>query len=282
MSTAVGPGHELRRYAVPLQPKPFRLVVGTRPTQRWLLPGPDGEEQLATKAHLLAERPADVLLVRPGAEPAVQAMARLVAGTLPAGPDFAAGASAEAALVQAALAVQEDLCLMQRDSSGTWRLTAGCVCFPSHWRLADKVGDDLGGIHVPVPGYADRLAAATRQAFDRIADSDGVWERFNWILAADGELFHPDALPPVPVTPEQVPHLLWLRTERQTLRALPDDLGVVFGIRTFLTPLSDLTRQEGEALAASLTGVSEELARYRSALGYRDAVQEWVRSREFV
>ena len=280
MSTAVGPGHVLRRYAVPVQPKPFRLVVGTRPTRHWLLPGPDGEQQVATKVRLLRERTADVLLVQPGAEPAVLALARLVmaatgATTTPAG-------SAQAALAQAALAVPEDLCLMQRDASGSWRLTAGCVCFPSHWRLADKVGDDLSGIHDPVPGYAERLAAATRQAFDRIADSDDVWERFNWILTADSELFHPDALPPQPVTAAQVPHLLWLRTERQTLRALPDNLGVVFGIRTFLTPLSDLTEQERAALATSLTGVSSELARYRSALGYREAVQEWVRSRELV
>ena len=126
------------------------------------------------------------------------------------------------------------------------------------------------------------MAAATRQAFDRIADSDDVWERFNWILTADSALFQPDAPPPQPVTAAQVPQLLWLRTERQTLRALPDDLGVVFGIRTFLTPLADLTEQERAALATSLTGVSSELARYRSALGYREAVQEWVRSRELV
>ena len=52
--------------------------------------------------------------------------------------------------------MQEDLCLMQRGAAG-YRLVA-VVCFPAHWRLADKLGRPLEAIHEPVPGFGERLA----------------------------------------------------------------------------------------------------------------------------
>jgi hypothetical protein len=276
MPSAVGPDHELRRYAVPVQPRPFRLTVGTRPSPRWLLPGPDGPTQRELKRQLLIERPDDVVVVQPEAAGAVAALGRMVAA------EVSPGAIGETDVGRISLAVQEDLCVLQRDADGVWRLTAGCVCFPSHWRLRDKVGQDLDAIHTTVPDYADRLAAASRGVFDRIAGApdSGVWERFNWTLTADDDLFHPTPVPEVPMPWQEVPTRLWLRTERQSLRASPDGVAVVFAIRTFLTRIGDLTSTERAALATSLPGVSPELARYRSALGYRDAVQEWLRLRE--
>lgn len=293
MFTGIGPEHELRGLAVPVQPRPFRLTVGTRPTQRWLLPGPDGPAQLAAKRRLLDDHPDEVLAVLPHAEAAVTLLARMVADAVtpaaggPRGQGRRTGQGVErgeaVALLRAtALTVQEDLTLMQRDDAGTWRLVAGCVCFPSFWRLGDKIGQDLDAIHTPVPHYSDRLAAASRMAFDRIATGggQGIWERFNWTLTADDDLFHPDPKPPVQVSPDEVPRRVWLRTERQSMRAMADSRTVVFGIRTFLTSLGELTPVEREALACSLPGVSPELTRYRAALGYRDAVQEWLRRRE--
>jgi hypothetical protein len=52
--------------------------------------------------------------------------------------------------------------------SGLYRLTAGCVCFPSRWRLADKAGHPINDIHIPVPTYDDRLAPGMNRLFDRI------------------------------------------------------------------------------------------------------------------
>ena len=36
--------------------------------------------------------------------------------------------------------------------------TAGVLCFPSRWRLMEKIGKPLSAVHGPVPLYADRLA----------------------------------------------------------------------------------------------------------------------------
>ena len=44
------------------------------------------------------------------------------------------------------------LLLMPSGESGEFRLVAGCVCFPSSWCLAEKIGRPLSVIHDPVPG----------------------------------------------------------------------------------------------------------------------------------
>src|SRR3954452_13539789 len=64
----------------------------------------------------------------------------------------------EGDLERAALSVQEDLCVLLPDAGGRLVLAAACVCFPSHWRLADKIGLPVWDIHGPVPRYEDELA----------------------------------------------------------------------------------------------------------------------------
>ena len=43
-------------------------------------------------------------------------------------------------------------------SHGEPKLVGGCVCFPSQWRLTDKVGHGISFIHGPVPGLNSALA----------------------------------------------------------------------------------------------------------------------------
>ena len=64
--------------------------------------------------------------------------------------------------------VAEDLMLMERRPEG-WVLTAACLCFPSRWALADKLGRRIEEIHAPVPGLNDRLAPKISQFFDKLA-----------------------------------------------------------------------------------------------------------------
>ena len=35
---------------------------------------------------------------------------------------------------------QEDFCVMQAQPDGAYALTAALLCFPAHWRLAEKLG----------------------------------------------------------------------------------------------------------------------------------------------
>ena len=69
-------------------------------------------------------------------------------------------------VVAAARLVQEDLCVLVR--SDVWRLQAACVCFPSRWNLASKLGTTLDDIHRPVPIYDVELSRPTNAFFERL------------------------------------------------------------------------------------------------------------------
>ena len=47
---------------------------------------------------------------------------------------------------------EPDFLLLKADAAGTVRLLAGCVCFPSSWSLAEKIGHPIETIHGVVPG----------------------------------------------------------------------------------------------------------------------------------
>ena len=131
-------------------------------------------------------------------------------------------------LASAGLAVQEDLCLL-RHRADAWHLDAAFVCFPSRWRLADKLGRPLVEVHAPTEGYAERLAPRVDRLLDRLTERP-VFRR-NWFVHPDAALHQPDASSVDPVIPaSDVSTALHLRSERQTLRRLPSGW-ILFTIR---------------------------------------------------
>ena len=142
-------------------------------------------------------------------------------------------------MVDAALLVRDDLCVLAR-TEGTWRLVAAVVCFPSRWRLADKMGRDVLAIHDPVPGYRSGLGAPTTKVFDALTPR---W-RLNWTLLDDPALFQPAA----PAGGHQPGPDSYLRVERQCLVPVGDV--VAFTIRTDVVALADLPNDRAKAVGA--------------------------------
>lgn len=145
--------------------------------------------------------------------------------------------------------VQEDWCVLLPQAGG-YELAAGSVCFPSRWRLQDKLGRSLAGIHAPVPGYDERLSRPVDTVFDRLrADYPSV--RFNWSIVDTPNLFLPatDSETPIDstISIENAGDRLWLRIERQTLRRLPQTGGIVFGIHTAIQSLAEVKRDSEKA-----------------------------------
>ncbi len=145
-------------------------------------------------------------------------------------------------LDQAGRMIQEDLCLLRPQGDGTWVLAAASLCFPSRWRLATKIGRGLNAVHGPVPGYDPSLVSRVDSLMTRLASrasatahtkpSSVVWRR-NWFIHPDPSLFQPDRPSSEPIiTSDRCLDELYLRSERQTLRALPASGWVLFAIRT--------------------------------------------------
>lgn len=178
--------------------------------------------------------------------------------------------------------VQEDLCLMQYDpANNTYRLVGASLCFPTRWRLADKMGKPLTAIHAPVPGYEEELASTVDRFFERLRVEKPVW-RINWGLIDDPTLFQPTGhgrkgLNP-DITAENAGEKLWIRMERQTLRRLPRTQDVLFTIRVHIRPLHQLQSypERAATLASAIRGMPEPLRLYKSLPPFLEAVLAWL------
>ena len=166
-------------------------------------------------------------------------------------------------IVQGSLLVPDDLCLMER-TDDTYRLTAACVCAPSYWRLAEKIGRTLDGIHAPVPTLNDKLATSMQQFFARLPD-DVVFERRNWLVHTDPALYQPVSEKWHEIGAAEVATLI-VRSERQTLRRL-DAATIVFTIRVTCRRLGEVAdhRDAARDLRTALNGLD---AAERAAKGF--------------
>jgi dimethylamine monooxygenase subunit A len=278
---------------------PYRLAMGlhTLAPADWLETGPDAAGQMAERRRLLAERAAEVVAVLPEGVPAEHELFALVREHLPrcfpdrwrhVGAelvDLAGGERfpAEPAEPLATLGrmVQEDFCLLQASPVG-YRLTAAVLCFPAHWRLADKLGRPLDVIHEPVPGFDVRLARPVDRFFASLQAPRPVW-RVNWSLVDTPELFRPPEhrVRPKNIDAARAGEQMWLRVERQTLRRLPGCGDVVFGIRTYVDPLVEVTAQPevARALALRVREMPEEMAAYKGIASIREPLVAWLERR---
>lgn len=268
----------------------------------WIEPDERLVAELAEKEHLLRERHQEVFAVLPEAREGAAEVLELLTDYLPTrfptlyrreGNVFHNLATQQTwdlsladlhPLDLAGRLVQEDLCLMQREErSGVYCLVGASVCFPTRWRLADKMGKPLAAIHGPVPGYAEQLASTMDRYFDRLKADKPAW-RINWSVMDDPTLFQPTGhgrkgLNP-DITPRNAGEKLWLRMERQTVRRLPHTQDILFTIRVHIRPLRELARRPERAamLAAAMRALPEQMRLYKSLPPFIDAVLAWLDS----
>jgi len=176
---------------------------------------------------------------------------------------------------------QEDWCVMAPDDAGRWRLVAASVCFPTRWVMPDKLGQDLWDLHAPVAHYDVELGRPVDSFFDRLTPATGKW-RTNWNVVDDPELFQPRSRGQFastgPHAVEDVPELVWLRAERQTLVRLPETGAIVFGIRVHQDPLTSIAGSPEilDRLASSLRTMRPDTWTYKSLDGYGHEVLAWI------
>jgi hypothetical protein len=168
---------------------------------------------------------------------------------------------------------EPDFLLLKLDAEGRMRLLGGCVCFPSSWSLAEKIGHPIETIHGVVPGLNDAIGNQIHSFLSKLRP--GVaWLRANWGLSRSPELNqHPERKLPrldAYVGLEEV----WLRVEHQALVALPRTQGVLFGIRIAVHPLAALKEDQilAERLRRLLKTMPEAMASYKGIATARDRI----------
>ena len=286
----------------PFQPGAFRLSMGLMQLdlKDWIEPDENLVIELREKERLLSQQPAEVFAALPHAAAGSAEVLELLVDHLPtrfpelytrAGDQFNNLATDQRwnitqptlhLLDLAGRLVQEDLCLMQRNAATkVYHLIGASLCFPSRWRLADKIGKQLNTIHAPIPGYEEQIASTIDKFFDRLKVDKPVW-RLNWSLIDDPTLFQPTGpdrtRANVDITAENAGEKLWLRMERQTLRRLPRTKDILFTIRVHVKPLAQLATQPERAalLAAAVRALPQPVRLYKSLPPFIDAALAWL------
>jgi len=272
---------------LPLRPGPPWLSMGVHPLDlaTWLILDDRFDAELALKAQLLAERHDDVFLARPGSEAAGREVLDLVTAWLTTHSGRAHAPSSAPLdlhpLDRAGRLVQEDLCVLV-EHDGRYLLEAGSVCFPSHWRLSEKLGRSVAAIHGPVHHYDVELEARVDRFFDRLRPEHPVVRR-NLSIHSHDELFRPEPHESPASFARDVSGLgqVWLRSERQTLVRLPATGAVLFTIKTQQCRAEVLSARPEVAhrLAEKLRVLQPELERTGETVPFPPWLVPWLEAR---
>ena len=173
---------------------------------------------------------------------------------------------------------QEDFCVMQARPDGAYALTAALLCFPAHWRLAEKLGraherDPCARARVRRPA-GRRRRPVLHQPHGRAAGLAG-----ELVGGREPVLFHPQPREPLPdLTAENAGEKLWLRIERQTLRRLPQSRAVVFTIRTLVRRSTEVVADPrvAGAMAARIREMEPGMAGYKGHALLREPLLAWL------
>lgn len=258
----------------PVDPRGNRLSVGLRTLdlKDWFEFDENFEAEIAEKIRL-DQSGAEVFAQLPGCEDSVSEFLELAAENLQTfHPDRFKSAKT---LLEFSKVVQEDICIMS-SQNGAWVLTAAVLYAPSRWRLLDKIGKSLAGIHEPVPDYQNQIGTAVEFTFDKLSPERSMW-RANWTLLDDPTRFQPT--PPslenqFDIENADLNRDIYFRVERQTLRKMPKSQDIVFTIRTYVTPLGELlkTVETAEKMLSAIKSMDSEHIVYKGWLRLKPAL----------
>lgn len=237
----------------------FRWRLGARPLDlsQWFEMGSDGCAWVDEKPRIMDEHGDVAFAVLDGVDAECAEVADAVANHVGVPLD-----SRLHPLDAAARLVPDDLVVMV-ERSGRLVFGGGSVCFPNRWDLRSKLGLTMREVHEPVAGLNDQLGDAVDDFLARLSPERSFW-RLGW-----GIIDSPSGYEP-PVTdtrrvPSSDPANLWVRVERETLRRLPATQCVLFGIRTYVSPLVGITGDldASDAIATIVAAMPELVREYK-------------------
>ncbi|OCK75708.1 glycosyltransferase family 22 protein [Lepidopterella palustris CBS 459.81] len=187
----------------------------------------------------------------------------------------------------AARFVQDDLAIMFERPDGQYYLLAGAILLAGFWRLEDKFGMPLSEIHTSgdVPQFKEKLEKGMLNFFKRVMPDKAVL-RNNYFIQVDGELAWSSSIGGEDeegigwFTAEKNKKIgwHWFRSERQSLRRLPRSGGVVFTIRTYFHPITEICDEPyvPGRLASAVRSWGDDVSKYKGREQYQDVLLEYL------
>lgn len=171
--------------------------------------------------------------------------------------------------------------------NGEYYLLAGAILLAGFWRLEDKFGMRLSDIHTSgdVPQFREKLEKGMMNFFRRIKPEDPVL-RNNYFIQVDDSLPWSES-----IGSEDAKEVSWntaqknkaienhyFRSERQSLRRLPKSGGVVFTIRTYFEPITEIVKEPfvPGRLASAIRSWGDDVSRYKGKEKYEEVLLEFL------
>ncbi|KAF2711420.1 hypothetical protein K504DRAFT_453268 [Pleomassaria siparia CBS 279.74] len=186
--------------------------------------------------------------------------------------------------------VQDDLAIMFERPDGQYYLLAGSILLAGFWRLEDKLGLSMRDIHVTgdVPQFKEKLEKGMTNFFKRIQPEKPVL-RNNYFIQVDDELAWSSSIGDEDSRDEggigwftaeknkAIRHH-YFRSERQSLRRLPRSGGVVFTIRTYFHPMTEVCKEPyvPGRLASAVRSWGDDVSKYKGKERYQDVLLEYL------
>ena len=243
-------------------------------------------DQMTYRERLIDERRAVVFAETENSEPAQNELLETLLANLDARSDYDVSAAEvrrpdgvivplrdDPPVLTSGRLAQEDFCVLEKGAE-EYVLTSAILCFPSRWSLAEKIGHPLTTIHDPVPDYTEDLAKRVNRVFEGVKTGLPLW-RANWTVHDHSELHQPSG----GWRKEEGGETLYIRVERQTFVRLPKTQAVVFGIRTFIDPLDNLSDEQAAALLELVAVQDADDIDYRGGEALHEKILAYLTAR---
>jgi ferredoxin-NADP reductase len=180
--------------------------------------------------------------------------------------------------------VPDDLIFMKKKGD-EYHLIGGNLAFPTRWSIGGALGESILQIHGGLSNDPEKVAAFStmiNRVLDRTLVTPDVVRRNNWFLYLDPRYPLPSYQTVAFKEPEKIVKgnyldNVFVRTERQTLRGLPESKTVVFGIQPMVFPLRTIMRDRDVA-ANLVEGIKVKLLPTRDNPDYVGKVAKYIQS----
>ncbi len=148
----------------------------------------------------------------------------------------------------AAKFVQDDLAVLPEGEDGVYYLKAGAIALAGFWRLKDKLNMPMADIHTSgdVPKYQEKLHNGMAKFFIKLRPDKPV-VRNNYFIQNDDDIAWSKSIGDednvVGWAASDIAtdiNKIYFRSERQSLRRLPKSGAIVFTIRTYFLPITQI------------------------------------------
>ena len=187
----------------------------------------------------------------------------------------------------AGLLIQDDLALLMEGEDGQYYLRAGQIVLPGFWRLEDKFNMPLAQIHLSgdVPKFKEKLQCSMERFFRKMTPDSSVI-RYNYFVQTDEHLAWSESIgsedaygigwnnakvdPPI--------EKIHFRSERQTLRRLPRSGAILFTIRPYFIPITEIAKEPGVPgrLASAIRSWPDDVSRYKGKQSYERVLLNYL------